>query len=174
MRRDVVKQLRKPHGRVALELDDEAPPGTDLELEAPIVGRVTLTNVGQYVRAKGSLRTTVRMACSRCTSPVSHPLTIDIEELCVLEQMDQPAVYADLEDEDADPVPILDEDLVDLGELVRQCVVVAAPSAVLCRDGCQGLCPRCGCDLNQQACDCKQEETDPRWAALRDLLEQQR
>ena len=173
MRSDVVKQLRKPHGRVTLELNDPAPPGTDLQFEAPVVGRATLSNVGRYVRAQGWLRTVIGLACSRCLRPVRHELEVEIEELCILEQIDEPAVYAGTEDEETDPIPILDEETVDLSELVRQCVVVAAPTTVLCRDDCRGLCPDCGQDLNEGTCGCAREQIDPRWSALQDLLARQ-
>ena len=170
MRSDVIRQLQKPHARVTLELDDPAPPGTDLQFEAPIVGRATLSNVGRYVRAAGRLRTVIGLACSRCLCPVSYELEAEIEEFCVLEQIDEPAAYAGTGDEEADPIPILDEEIIDLSELVRQCVVVAAPATVVCRDDCRGLCPHCGRDLNQETCDCARDEIDPRWSALQNLL----
>jgi uncharacterized protein len=170
MRSDVVTELRKPHARTTLEVDDPAPPGTGLAFEAPIVGRVTLSNVGEYVRAQGQLRTVVRFACSRCLCPVSYPLEIELDETCALTEMDAPSAYRET-DEDAEPIPIVDDDVVDLSELVRQSLVVAVPSTVLCREDCRGLCPSCGCDLNEQSCDCEREKTDPRWAALRELLD---
>ena len=40
----------------------------------------------------------------------------------------------------------------------------------LCRPDCRGLCPHCGCDLNIEQCDCKDEQLDPRLAVLGDLL----
>ena len=30
-------------------------------------------------------------------------------------------------------------------------------------------CPECGADRNVTACECRHEESDPRWAALRSL-----
>ena len=170
MRSDVVTELREPHARTTLEVDDPAPPGTGLEFEAPVVGQVTLSNVGEYVRAQGRLRTVVGLSCSRCLRLVSHPLEIELEETCALTQIDAPAAYRETA-EDADPIPIVDDDVIDLSELVRQSLVVAAPSTVLCREDCRGLCPSCGCDLNEQSCDCEREKTDPRWAALRELLD---
>jgi uncharacterized protein len=42
------------------------------------------------------------------------------------------------------------------------------PLAPLCREQCQGLCPHCGTDLNDETCDC-QGPADPRWATLDEL-----
>jgi uncharacterized protein len=58
-----------------------------------------------------------------------------------------------------------DHDL-DLRPAMREQWLLAVPALVTCREDCKGLCPRCGADLNQGACDCA-PPTDPRWDALR-------
>jgi len=63
----------------------------------------------------------------------------------------------------------LDDDVLDLEPLVRDAVRLELPGAPLCRDDCAGLCPNCGVDHNETACDCVVDETDSRWAALRSL-----
>ena len=60
----------------------------------------------------------------------------------------------------------LGHDRVDLEPLARESLILDLPLAPLCRDDCRGLCPTCGADLNQGACDCPVETVDPRWAAL--------
>ncbi len=40
------------------------------------------------------------------------------------------------------------------------------PMKPLCRPDCQGLCPTCGADRNEDACSCEERSADPRWAAL--------
>jgi uncharacterized protein len=61
---------------------------------------------------------------------------------------------------------------VDLAPVVREELVLVVPEYVLCREGCRGLCPRCGKDLNAGPCDCR-PEADPRREAL-DALRQSR
>ena len=41
----------------------------------------------------------------------------------------------------------------------------------LCSEDCKGLCQHCGADLNEGDCGCSQENIDPRWAALVDIME---
>jgi uncharacterized protein len=60
-----------------------------------------------------------------------------------------------------------DELGLDLGEPIREDVVLAAPPYVVCDPECKGLCPHCGADLNETTCDCGTAEPDPRWDALR-------
>ncbi len=43
---------------------------------------------------------------------------------------------------------------VDVGEEVRQEIIMANPSRVLCKDDCQGICPKCGVNLNIEKCRC--------------------
>ena len=44
------------------------------------------------------------------------------------------------------------------------------PSKILCKEDCLGLCQRCGKDLNEGDCGCKDDEIDPRLAPLAKLL----
>ena len=39
----------------------------------------------------------------------------------------------------------------------------------LCKEDCKGLCPKCGCDLNEKECSCTTKEIDPRWAVLKNF-----
>jgi uncharacterized protein len=41
----------------------------------------------------------------------------------------------------------------------------------LCRDGCKGLCPVCGANLNVTTCGCDTRWADPRLAPLKALLD---
>ena len=66
--------------------------------------------------------------------------------------------------------PIDDHHQVDLTEAVRQTVLIALPMVTICQEDCKGLCSQCGKDLNQGPCDC-QPETDVRWIALEQLLQ---
>ena len=58
----------------------------------------------------------------------------------------------------------------DLDALVKEDVLLAIPSKVLCKPDCKGLCSQCGKNLNDGPCDCK-EPVDPRLAGLLSLLE---
>jgi uncharacterized protein len=58
---------------------------------------------------------------------------------------------------------------LDLSSAVREEVILAMNSYVVCAPECRGLCPRCGKNLNEGPCDCAEEEVDPRWETLRAL-----
>ena len=63
-----------------------------------------------------------------------------------------------------------DTNIIDLGEDARQYIVLALPLKMLCSKDCAGLCPVCGINRNKAKCSCKTENTDPRWAELKRLL----
>ena len=44
--------------------------------------------------------------------------------------------------------------VVDALEEIRQTLLLAVPTQPYCRPDCRGLCPRCGCNRNEQECGC--------------------
>jgi uncharacterized protein len=49
---------------------------------------------------------------------------------------------------------------------MREQFYLALPMKPLCQEGCRGLCPQCGTNLNQSECACISEWKDPRLAPL--------
>jgi len=43
---------------------------------------------------------------------------------------------------------------IDLGEEIRQEIILANPARVLCSKDCKGICPECGANLNIEKCKC--------------------
>ena len=57
---------------------------------------------------------------------------------------------------------------IDLTPLVHEQMILALPTRPLCAEGCRGLCPQCGANLNTVACGCPAPR-DPRLAVLHGL-----
>jgi uncharacterized protein len=47
------------------------------------------------------------------------------------------------------------DDYFDLGEEIRQEMILANPAKILCKEDCKGICPKCGANLNKEQCKCK-------------------
>ena len=62
-----------------------------------------------------------------------------------------------------------DTNYIDLDDDVRQCVLLAIPQKLLCREECNGLCPICGTNRNTGNCSCSADVIDTRWDALKKL-----
>ena len=62
-----------------------------------------------------------------------------------------------------------DGEEVDVSPLIREQLLLALPTRPLCQEGCRGLCPQCGANLNLNSCDCSAQKFDPGLEALRSL-----
>jgi uncharacterized protein len=62
--------------------------------------------------------------------------------------------------------------VLDLTPYIREAVLLQVPYIPVCREDCQGLCPKCGINKNTDACNCQIEVIDPRLAALQDFFDQ--
>jgi len=135
-----------------------------------LTGAVKPTNLGNAILVQADVETEVELICSRCLEPFRQSLVFHFEE----EYYSTIDIYTGLPKEipDEDGVFTIGEDhVLDLSEAVRQYALVALPMAPLCRPECAGLCPQCGQNLNIRRCLCQPIEVDPRWEALRALVE---
>jgi len=140
---------------------DPTSPGESYVPEGEIVRfDGTLEAISGGVVATGHVTGRWRGQCRRCATAVGGPIDVIVKERCI--------EGVTSEDDEAYP---LEGDLVDLGPVVRDAIVLELPLAPLCKEDCQGLCASCGADLNAGACDCE-APIDPRWATL-DVLRDQ-
>jgi uncharacterized protein len=156
---DLRELARGPCATVGeLPADDTLFAGLGLALARPVVVGGKLQEIGEgRFYWHGSLDTEVRGECRRCLTAVRLPVAVDIGALFSQdpETEDDPDTY---------PLP-RDAMLVDVTPAVREELVLAAPTFLLCRDDCRGICPRCGKDLNAGPCGCA-PATDSRWQQL--------
>lgn len=110
---------------------------------------------------QGKLHTVLALACDRCLG--NAPVTIKGEFSAWLTVEIPPG--ADETDDEWIPFPAHLES-VDISEIISRTIYLDLPRKTLCREDCQGLCPVCGIDRNQQTCECEDTEMDERWAAL--------
>jgi uncharacterized protein len=133
-----------------------------------VQGKVELVRTDRGILVKGTLQTEVEIACSRCLSSFSCPLTLSIEE--------EYFPVTDVVSGAALPLPeetscfTIDEyHVIDLTEAIRQYTLMAIPMKPLCREDCAGLCSNCGQNLNRISCCCQLKEKDSRWSEVNKL-----
>lgn len=134
----------------------------ELDFTKPIHTRITVYKMGDSVSASGETEFELRMACVRCLDPFKSRMRGDFRFIL---QQGRPASMEADEDE---AVIWLDDEKgkIDLGEHVKDYILLEIPMNPICSVSCEGLCPSCGQNLNLGRCECKQEKTDPRWEAL--------
>ncbi len=113
--------------------------------------------------AKGSITTTLTIPCDRCMDDVIKKVEADF----VKEFRTNP------HDEDEESHEYLRGSVLDLEKLVLDEVYMNVPMKVLCSEDCLGICKSCGKNLNHTACDCEDDNVDPRLAGLKDLFNDQ-
>ena len=136
--------------------------GTCYPVTENVVADGIVRNTAGVLMMTGSIRTCIHGVCDRCAGNFDREIEIPVNVVLVTELADE-----DNEDEWVFP---LEGDSADLEEIVRTIFVLNMDSKLLCKDDCKGICCRCGTNLNDGPCNC-QKELDPRFAALKQLLE---
>ena len=136
--------------------------GESYPVTEPVEASGTVRNTAGVLMMTGALHTTIHGVCDRCASDFDRYVEFPIDVVLVTELSNE-------ENEDEWVFP-LEGDSADLEEIVRTVFVLNFDSKLLCKEDCKGLCCRCGRNLNEGPCGC-QKELDPRFAALRQLLD---
>ena len=146
---------------VSLDLSD-LQYGASYPVSEPVNAAGTVHNTAGVLVMTGSITTCLHGTCDRCTAQFTRDVKIPIDVVLVTE-------FANEENEDERVFPLVG-DSADLEEIVHTVFVLNLDSRMLCKPDCKGLCHRCGKNLNEESCTC-QKELDPRFAALKQLLE---
>ena len=149
---NVLTELRQPVGSVStLDLTGELTVD-DLRIEElEGTARLIRTNRGLLVRveATGSTPET----CARCLNSTQAVIPIHFEEeyLPIFDPLTGERLRSGVE---PDAFRISGDFTLDLGEGIRQYLLISGPIQTLCQPDCAGLCPECGANLNENPCDC--------------------
>ena len=136
--------------------------GESYPVSEPVEASGTVRNTAGVLVMTGSLHTTIHGVCDRCAADFDRYVEFPLDVVLVTELSNE-------ENEDEWVFP-LEGDSADLDDIVRTVFVLNLDSKLLCKEDCKGLCCRCGKNLNDGPCNC-QKELDPRFAALKQLLE---
>jgi uncharacterized protein len=156
----------------AVHVDEE----TEFALAAGgrLRGRVDLVD-GATVHVRGRLSASVQVECGRCLERYAVPVDQELDLFYLPREKERPQEQEeDVELSDRDVVVgYYDGDALDLGDVVREQVYLSLPLKRLCGEGCRGLCPTCGKNLNTGDCGCPPPETpeEPRLSFLRKLFD---
>jgi uncharacterized protein len=130
----------------------------------PGVLDATLTNSGEGLVLHGTITALFDVECSRCLAPFGFEVSTDVDTLFVDET-------AEREDDEQDVVAFVG-DQIDLAPVIESALRVEMPLAPSCKEECEGICPDCGIDLNEDSCDCADRpDEDGPFAGLKDMLE---
>ena len=136
--------------------------GVSYPVSEPVKAEGVVRNTAGVLVMTGEITTCIHGTCDRCASSFDRDVNIPINVVLVTEMANE-------ENEDEWVFP-LEGDSADLDDIVRTVFVLNLDSKLLCKEDCKGLCHQCGKNLNEGPCNC-QKELDPRFAALKQLLD---
>ena len=166
LRVDLVRLEREGVLRVegAIDPDDPLFEESGLRFASPLHARIEATIAGSgEVVMRGSVQGLLVQECRRCLAELNSPF--DTELTLVFVPADELG-----EDAAGDVYPLeASATELDLRGPIREELVLTVPSFAFCKEDCKGLGSRRGTNLNQENCQCSEEDADPRWDVLRAL-----
>lgn len=141
----------------------------ELEFTGPgqLTGVVHVEKHGKDVLVRGHLKGGLTLVCGRCLTSYEASLAADFDLLLA---PGPGALKAEEELKAGDlDLDFYSGDVVDLEPIIREQILLALPLKPVCSEGCKGLCPRCGADLNKETCACPAEKAASPFAELAKL-----
>ena len=121
-------------------LDDSLLPYPEATLTKVFVD-FDVTFVKPNVEVCGNVTCVIDGSCDRCLSSVHKQIVL-------------PFAQTFLKDDCADDEYCYAGSKLDATKAVEDEIILSLPTILLCSDGCKGLCPKCGTNLNVSECDC--------------------
>lgn len=118
----------------ALEKKDFNVRADEIECLTPVELSGRLEKSAGMVQACVTAKTIFRYTCGRCL------------EICDKEFCEQFDFHYPIDSQ---------ENYIDIGEDIRQEILLGFPTRVICQEQCKGLCTGCGANLNIDTCHCK-------------------
>lgn len=120
---------------------------------SPIEVKMHLTRIGDDIDVSGDFSVDVSYECDRCCDNAKTVIAEKFHLLLMPSKGNEEETENELEDELE--LSYYSEEEIDLSEYVREQVLLSIPVKLLCDEGCKGLCPNCGANLNREKCRCK-------------------
>lgn len=117
-----------------------------------VVGDLRVERNGDRITVRGQVRSDAWLECVRCLRGYEMSLEVPLEVFADRSGTGKRRDEAELERDDY--MLFHDGRRLDLSEQVREALLLELPIAPHCREDCEGLCPRCGADLNDGPCAC--------------------
>lgn len=142
---------------------------TEGRAEGPFVARLKLKRRGERVKAWGSIKGTVMLACSRCAEEfpfeVDSSFSLDILPIYYLREGEVSLQEGELD------TTFYKNGKIEIDRLVTDQINLSIPMKPLCKADCKGICPVCGANRNKIDCGHVEKIPDPRLSQLKILLE---
>ena len=128
----------------------------------PVIFKGKLQNNKGKLNLTGLLSFEYDSPCYRCLEDIHGSAKIPVrEDIIDAEKID-----------DKDDFYTYEGDYLNLDRILVDYIVLNMPMKQLCNEDCKGLCPECGINLNNTACNCEEKkEINPKLEILKNFFE---
>lgn len=147
----------------------------ELSFDVPIIVKVKFNRGGDVIRLHCDVCARVILECVRCIEEFRQDIEGDFSLVARrLRKGESLHDYSDY-DSDKDGTRLIfiesDSNVIDIGDFVRDTILLAIPMKPLCSETCRGLCSVCGNNLNYCECECTRDRFDHRFEELSGLFD---
>lgn len=133
-------------------------------------GRLSVRRRGRDVFVQGEIRATFWFECSRCLERFRQTLEIAVSQMLrPSDAVRSSAREIELNADDLEAATYDGEDIL-LENIVEEHLLLSVPMQPLCDEGCKGLCPGCGANLNGGPCGCPGGERKSPFDCLKEFV----
>lgn len=165
-----------PQHRVTVDFKENI---DELEAVKPVLGEISISLNDSGVRLAGKVQTLLKLSCHRCLRPYFQSMVVDIDERFVYDSLVETPRERELRGDDF--VEVIPKDgIIDISDVIRQAITLAAPTYCLCGDECPGLPQKSknpdksslveDKDLGKSPEKYPKDYIDPRWKNLKTLF----
>ncbi len=117
------------------------------QFDAPVTVTGSIQNRAGIVTLRYTVSCVLYVVCDRCLREQKRDYSYDFSHTVVPSLQSEGDVY--------DTYLVAKHDSIDMNETAISDLLLMLPTKMLCREDCKGLCDICGCDLNENTCDCR-------------------
>lgn len=117
----------------------------DIELAGDLTGEVSLRRVEEGVEVEYKMSGQIKEICDRCAETFSAEVDLEFSRFYRLE--------SEVQEEEEEEFNW--QKGIDLSRPIREEIILSRPFKKLCSEACQGVCPKCGANLNEGVCRCE-------------------
>lgn len=158
-----------PEEGLELELTEKISSDESITIVSPVEASLRIDKRGSEVIITGTAKGTVELQCGRCLKIFGMDIDSRIDVVYHPASEINKEEHYELKCDELD-TGFYKNDILDTDDLLKEQLVLNVPMKPLCSEGCKGLCPKCGIDLNITQCNCPTSEIDSRLAVLKQLL----
>lgn len=133
----------------------------DYSFKGPADFKGRLVNAGGLLKLDGRLKVDYTGKCYRCLKDISGSVDIRIDE---------DFISADVQPDKDSEAYTFEGNYVELDKAFTDNILLYLPMKQICSESCKGICSKCGSDLNERQCDCREGDIDPRMQVLKNFF----